>query len=395
MHTRLDKRISVAYIIDSLTSRDGVVGGTERQLIDVIRRIDRSRFRPILFCLRDYGLVPVFDGSIPEKHLLNVSSLLSLGSLRSLLYLAGFLRRESVDFVQTFFHDATFFGVMAASIARVPKTISCRRDLGFWYDKKTLSSLRMVNFLSNSFLVNSVSVMECLVSMESVSPDKVHVIYNGIDYDYFSHILPTSLPSEYPNISKSDRVVGIVANYNRMVKRLDLFVRAADRVSKRVGDVKFLIIGGGRLEAEIRELVRDLGIDEVVVFGGKKNQAASYVKAFDLGVLTSDSEGFSNTLLEYMAAGVPAVATDVGGNRELVDHGLTGLLVPPGDDEAIAQGIIELLEDEPWRRRIGEAARQVVRDRYDWSVKIKEIECYYQSLLERDASRTGGRQGVR
>lgn len=284
---------------------------------------------------------------------------------------------------------------MAASIARVPKTISCRRDLGFWYDKKTLSSLRMVNFLSNSFLVNSVSVMECLVSMESVSPDKVHVIYNGIDYDYFSHILPTSLPSEYPNISKSDRVVGIVANYNRMVKRLDLFVRAADRVSKRVGDVKFLIIGGGRLEAEIRELVRDLGIDEVVVFGGKKNQAASYVKAFDLGVLTSDSEGFSNTLLEYMAAGVPAVATDVGGNRELVDHGLTGILVPPGDDEAIAQGIIELLEDEPWRRRIGEAARQVVRDRYDWSVKIKEIECYYQSLLERDASRTGGRQGVR
>ena len=131
-----------------------------------------------------------------------------------------------------------------------------------------------------------------------------------------------------------------------------------------------------------RELTYNLGIADRLIFVGKQDNAIPYIKNFDIGVLTSDSEGFSNALLEYMACGVASVATDVGGNRELIQNGKTGVLVPKGEPEALARAIIELLDDNEYRNWLGSNAKALVTSEYSWDKKIREIEKYYLDLLK-------------
>jgi glycosyltransferase involved in cell wall biosynthesis len=209
-------------------------------------------------------------------------------------------------------------------------------------------------------------------------------MYNGIDVRTIANTNPASLHEEYNQIEQEDSIVGIVANYNRKIKRLDIFIEASAEISKRREDVKFLIIGGGRKnEKELRELARIRGIADRLIFGGIKENPIPYVKSFDIGVLTSDSEGLSNTIMEYMAAGIPCVATDVGGNRELVEHGVSGILVPPGNPLVLAEAICSLLQDPERSRRMAMEAKRIVSEKYSWDVIIKKTEDYYLSLVKR------------
>jgi glycosyltransferase involved in cell wall biosynthesis len=221
------------------------------------------------------------------------------------------------------------------------------------------------------------------VSIEGVAPSRIAVIHNGIDVVRIEKSATADLPAEYGSIHSDDKVVGIVANYNRTVKRLDLFIKAAAMVKERRDKVKFLIIGGGKLDNELRSLSESLGVGDQVVFCGKKEDPIPYIRHFDIGVMASDSEGFSNTILEYMAAGIAVVATNVGGNNELIDDGLTGVLVPSGDPQALATAICQLLENEEYRVKLGQQAARVVSERYDWGAKVKELEDYYTALVRR------------
>ncbi|HQN20068.1 MAG TPA: glycosyltransferase, partial [Syntrophobacteraceae bacterium] len=187
---------------------------------------------------------------------------------------------------------------------------------------------------------------------------------------------------EFPDIENNDRVIGMVANFNREVKRADLFIKTAAEVLKQHDDVKFLLIGGGELEHQLKNQISCLGLQGKVLLGGKKEPSAPYIKSFDIGVLTSDSEGFSNVLLEYMAAGIPVVATDVGGNTEIIRNQGLGQLVPKGDWADLAQSICMLLDDNAHCRELGENARGNVVEHYSWDKRIRDVESYYEELLE-------------
>lgn len=374
------RKINIAFVIDFLSDRRGMTGGTERQVIETINRLDRSRFRPILFCLQEFHKISLWDNLSLEKHLLNVYSLKSWQGVLAFWSFVRFLQKESVDIVQTYFHDSTLFGVAAGRFAGVPQIISCRRDLGFWYGERVPRSMRLANRFSDRFIVNSESVREVMAAREGVLHGKVEVIPNGIDSIGLANVNAVPLMREYPQIKNNDKIVGIVANFNRRVKRLDLFLESAARVVAKFQQVKFLIIGGGKLENDLKKMAHALGIGNFVIFAGPKEPSVGYIKGFDIGVLCSDSEGFSNTLLEYMAVGVPAVATSVGGNREIVKDGLTGRLVPPGDPECLAEAIIQLLREDCRRGNMGEVGRQLVRNRYDWKVIIKQMEDFYLLL---------------
>jgi glycosyltransferase involved in cell wall biosynthesis len=173
----------------------------------------------------------------------------------------------------------------------------------------------------------------------------------------------------------------MVANYNRKVKRPDLFVIAAAEVVSQFSEVKFLLIGGGRFENELRTLISGLDLEGTVILGGKKESATAYIKSFDIGVLTSDSEGFSNVLLEYMAAGIPVVARDVGGNSEIIDPERTGLLISTGDQNGLANAIISLLTNRENCKEMGRNGREYVSDKFSWPRKIREVERYYEELI--------------
>jgi glycosyltransferase involved in cell wall biosynthesis len=295
-----------------------------------------------------------------------------------------------VDIVQSFFFDSILFGVLGAKLANIRNFISCRRDLGFWYDDKIVKRLRFFNRFATKLLVNSDAVKRYAMNRENVSEDSIKVIHNGIDLKLFDETIAADLSKEFKEIAQDDVVVGMVANFNRKVKRVDLFISAAAELCKDVASIKFLIIGGGKLERSLRQLVSDLGLGKEIIFAGKRHDATPYIKGFDIGVVSSDSEGFSNAALEYMAAGIAVVATDAGGNGELIENGYTGILTPIGDHKAIAREISALLSDKERRMRMGQEARRLVEKKYSWDVKIREIESYYYNLCKNSCEKLSG-----
>ncbi|MDW7646075.1 MAG: glycosyltransferase [Desulfuromonadales bacterium] len=376
-----NKRITLAYFIDFLADRRGATGGTERQLLETIVRLDKEKFRPILFCLQQFGGLSLWDNLCVEKYLLDVYSLRSISALRALAKTIRILRKEGVDVVQTYFHDATLFGIVAAKLAAVPVVMSCRRDLGFWYGEKVPKFFSLANHMTDRFVVNSESVQETVVEKEKLHKKQIEIIPNGIDFVNILSASGKDLVTEFPKIKAEDRIIGIVANFSRSVKRLDLFLNSASLVVALQDKVKFLIIGGGKLENDLREQAKKLNLEDVVIFAGPRENPIQYIKTFTIGVLCSDSEGFSNTILEYMVAGLPVVATAVGGNREIVIDGETGKLVPPDDPQALADALCTLLDDPARCKRMGEAGRKIVQQKFDWGPVIQHTEKFYTRLV--------------
>jgi len=378
----LDKRITILYLIDFIATREGITGGTERQLVQLVQRIDKKAFKPIVVCLQKFVKSSLWDSLDCERHILHVYSLLSTDGLCKLARFSRFLKKKKIDIIQTFFYDSTIYGIIAARLAGINNTVSCRRDMGFWYDDSLKKKMKLINRFTKRVLVNSNAIKNFTSFEEKLQKKRIDVIYNGIDLhlvDQTSAIKPEAL---FNKVKKGDRIIGIVGNYNRKVKRFDLFLRAAAEVIKKKRNIKFMIVGGGALEEELRNLTNELRIDKEVIFVGKTDDAIPYIKCFNIGVLCSDSEGFPNVLLEYMACEVPAVATRVGGNVELIENGVNGLLVSKGDPTALAGAICELINQDELRGRLSEKAREIVEEQFSWEKKIREIQSYYIKFVQ-------------
>jgi glycosyltransferase involved in cell wall biosynthesis len=178
--------------------------------------------------------------------------------------------------------------------------------------------------------------------------------------------------------TSDDVVVGMVSNLNRPVKGIEYFIQAAPRIREAVPTARFLILGGGRLRPGYEALARELGVGDVTVFAGHKQDIGRYYAAMDVSVLTSLSEGLSITLLESQGYGVPVVVTDVGGNREVVVDGRTGYLVPPRDVDAFVDRVVELLRDAQLRQRFGAAGRKRGMEEFE----IGRVAARYLALYE-------------
>ncbi len=336
---RLD-RVGVCYCIDRMAP-----GGTEGQLRALIKGIDRRRFEPLLCTLRPSTI----DLSDLDCDVLEVpfTSFRSISTLTCLRRLVSTLRGRRIAIVQTFFQDATVLGTMAAVLSSVPLRIASFRDLGFWREPNKVRQMRAIYPFVHGFIANSQAVARAAEQLDGLSPDRIEVIYNGVEM----HPLSLRAAREGPV------VVGLVATLNRPVKRVDLFIRAAAVLASRVGGVRFEIVGDGPLRGELESLAASMGIASAVRFRGSVTDVPRVVDTFDIGVLSSDSEGLANSILEYMAAGVPSVARRVGGNVEVVRHGETGLLVDGDTPEDLASGIERLLVNPSLRSKMGQQAR--------------------------------------
>jgi glycosyltransferase involved in cell wall biosynthesis len=171
-----------------------------------------------------------------------------------------------------------------------------------------------------------------------------------------------------------------VANL-RPVKDLGLFVHAAAAVAVRHPSATFHIAGEGEQRLELERLAAELGLGDRLVLPGSVKDIPAFLRRLDVAVLCSRSEGMSNALLEYMAAGRPVVATAVGASVQLIEPGVHGLLVPPGDSGLLAAAIARLLEDRALAARLGTAARRRVQEKYSREVMVRRFEDFYQQLV--------------
>ncbi|GAB6194030.1 glycosyltransferase [Desulfocastanea catecholica] len=357
----LSESLKVLYVIDTLAR-----GGTELQLTGLIDRLDRRRFAPYLCTLRD-----VDPELLPDDcpHLVyKVPRLLSPNGVTAAWNLSRLLQSEGFAVVQTFFQDATLFGGVAARLAGTPVRLACFRDLGFWRTRGQELLLRRVYSMMTGFLANAAIVRDHFALHDGLNKDTIQVIYNGIDLDNL-HWIDHDGPTLH---------VGIVGNLNRRVKRTDLFLRAAGQVSQKYPQITWHVLGDGQYRAEYEELARNEGLADRVIFTGNIEKVTDYLGKLQVGVLCSDSEGFSNALLEYMSCGCATIATRVGGNIEAVTEGQTGLLVPPDNVDALVCGLLKLVENIPLRRKLAVAARETVAVRFGWNQCVAAHEAIYE-----------------
>lgn len=370
-----EKNIKIGYFIDRL-----ILGGTELQVVEQINLLSKKGIAQELFCL--YKSVEHDNIDISCKvTILNVKKLFSIDCIRKLYRLAAYLKTNSFNIVQTYFFDSTIIGILAAKKAGGLRTISCRRDLGFWYTPFLLFCLKIINRMTDRILVNSTAVKETIIRKEHLLPGCIDIMPNGIDIKQFQYLDEEKKKNRQRwSIADDELSIGMMANMSRKVKRVDVFLKAAQIILKKTPKTKFIILGDGELKAELINMAKDLGIGPNVLFLSSDISKHSVLSALDIGVLTSDSEGLSNAIMEYMASGLPVVATEVGGNLDLVKNNKTGFLVDQGDFETLADRIMCLVSDQEKRSKFGLKGREHITA-YDWESTAETIITYYKREL--------------
>jgi len=373
-------KIKILYIIDEITD---VTAGTERQLSLLLRNLDQDIFEPHLMTLRATEWLDSECYPCPI-HNLEMGPVLSLSGFNKLTELRYFIADNNFQIVQTYFPDANVIGALAARQAGCKIIISTRRNTGFFYNSSLLMATKFANRHVSRFLANSELVVKAISEKEGIDPERFSVIYNGLEVDRFRFSEQDVRSARvFMGTAEHENLVGVVANL-RPVKALEVFLRAAARISHTRDDIRFVIIGGGdeTYAAELKRMARELSLGDNIKFLGAVGNPSSFIKNFDVGVLTSRAEGLSNTLMEYGALGVASVATDVGGNSEIIRHGETGLLVPPDDPEKVADAIDQLLADQNKRERMGSNAARAAWSKFNLNVTVKLHQALYTKMYD-------------
>ncbi len=370
--------IKIAFVIDTI---DTPGAGTEKQLFLLLKHLDRSKFAPHLVCLRDSEWLQgkTFDFPLVKY---NAYSMTGLQYWKYVRQFAAWCRREEIDIVQVAFFDATLFGTVGARLARRPLLVSTRRNIGNWHNSINLRVLRLLRRWTTRYLANSQAAIRRTIEVEYVEPDRFDLIYNGLDLAAFSCITPAVREAKRRawGLSEQDTVVGIVANL-RDVKNISSLIDVTARLAPDFPRLKVVSVGEGPYRDRLVAQVKACNLENRFLFVGRDTDVISCLAAFDIATLTSRFESFSNSLIEYMAAGLPIVASNIGGNGEAVAHEETGLLYDVDNNDELEQYLRRLLTDTDFARQIGDNARRDAHARFTFEACIKAHEDYYTDLL--------------
>jgi len=370
---------NVLFIIDSFEQ-----GGSERQALQLLRQLHESGdCRVHLACLQDRGSLRADAdrlrlGEISEYAL---TSFYDLNFIRQLRRLAHFLKEKKIDVVHTHCFYTNVFGMTGSFWARVPARITSKGETDGFRTSMQKRAERAAFRLAHRVIANCQVVRNQLIR-EGVNPGRIVQHYNGLDLDRVRIVpgLTRETARAKFGLPEGRRFITIVANLHNPVKDHPTFLRAAARVRARVPDAAFIVAGEGALMEGLRNQAEELGIGKDVFFVGRCDDIATLLYASDIGVLSSKAEGFANAILEYMAASLPVVATDVGGAREAVVEGKTGCLVTSGDDVTMAERIMQLLTAAD-ARAMGEHARAIVETEFSAEKHLQNTLELYDELL--------------
>jgi glycosyltransferase involved in cell wall biosynthesis len=388
----MSRKRNILILIDSFGR-----GGGETQTVHLTRMLaEDGEYGVHLACLSRRGVLyeealSLGLGEIPEYPL---GSFYDRNAVVQLKRFASYLREHRIDVVHAQDFYTNVFGMPGAALARVPVRIASRIETGDWRTPAQELIERGAFRLSHAVNANAEAVKRHLVK-KGVPAEKIAVIYYGFD---ISRVTPPEgvgrdemlealgLESAGPH----RRFVTIVANLRTDVKDHPMFLRAARRVHSEIPDAAFIIAGEGELMDEMRALAAELGLARDVLFLGRCERMAELLAISDVCVLSSKSEGFSNSILEYMAAARPVVVTDVGGAREAVVEGESGYIVNSGDDAAMAERIGSLLGEPERARAMGQSGRRVVEEKFSEQAQLDDTKALYEQLLRR----SGGKREV-
>ncbi len=385
---------TVAYVLPRLE-----MGGTEKHVRDLVGRLDRARFRPVVVATSEGGILETDFArmGVPVRILGYRGFTRRPGrivrtardSVRAIRELARLLREERVAVVHAYLPAANVLGALAGVAARVPAIVVSKRGLCHYKRGRPVLAFfeNLANLAADAVLVNSDAVAEAVRAAERFCKGKIRRVYNGIDAPSpagpVSDAPSGAASAPDPPLPPGGAAILYVANLFPYKGHLDL-VEAAAVVGAGFPGARFLL--AGREEGtgpQVRSRIEARGLAEQVHLLGPRDDVPALMAAADLVVHPSHEEGFSNTILEAMAAGKAVVATAVGGIPEAVEDGATGILVPPRSPDRLAEALLCLLAEPDRARAMGEAGRRRVREHFPLSRTVREIEELYGMILPR------------
>ena len=353
------------------------VGGVEKRLLALLKRL-KEDFEVEVICIHSRGkLAPLFEEAgipvtvIPFKSRLHPVSLYRL---------AFYLRKRKVDIVHTHMYRPNISGTLAARLAGVPVVISNVHNVGHWDTPRQVFMDRLLHPLKDRIIAVSHAVREDIEEKTKVPLEKTVVIYNGVEWESFikvdesPHQIKTSL-----KIPPGAFVISIIARLVPAKGHRYLF-KAINALEEISVNLRVLVIGEGSYKSRLEEMARDMDLGSIL-FLGEREDIPSLLKVTHVSVLPSVKEGFSNVILESMAAGVPMVASEVGGAREAVEPFYTGVLVSPGDVDALKEELLNLLVGLISRKFMGLNGQRTVKRRFSIKRMVNQTRRLYFELL--------------
>ena len=365
--------VPIMYVIDSFKNPHA---GTEGQLYQLVQGIDRRKFSPHLLVFQESAYLK--ENGFPCSYtVLGRSGLASPSAWLALWKEAKRFRKNGGKIVHAFFIDPSIMCPIIFKLFGVHTVIS-RRDMGYWYTQKYLFLLRCSRCAVSSVIANSQAVKNVVSSNERIPKAAIDVIYNGYEERGGGVSIPDEvlfLRNQYPGA-----VFGVVVANVRPLKRISDAIVSLAGVVQKGGNLHLVVIGDGD-HGRLSQQAETLGVRERVHFLGRRSDVADCLPAFDIGILCSESEGFSNSVVEYMRSGLPVVCSSVGGNPEAVEHGVSGYLYDCGNTNELADCLMKLVVDEGLRYSLGEAALASSEARFSNSVMVRQHQDVYSGLV--------------
>ena len=348
-------------------------GGSERQFAVLAKNLDTTKFRVHLGCVSHRGALADQFENVPQFPL--GGSLFGWRSVRSRLQLRKHLQTNHVDVAHAFDFYTNLMVIPAARLAGVPVVIGSHRQLGDLMTPSQFRAQATVLRWSDTIVCNSDAAAHHL-SDHGIPREKLTVIANALPSEAF-----VAVDAALSRRSGLQRV-GMVARMNAHYKNHAGFLRIASAVKKSLPHTEFVLVGDGPLRQQFEQQAASLGIADSVLFLGDRRDIPAVLASLDLAVLTSHSESLSNVILEAMAARLPVIAYNVGGNRELINQE-RGALIDRENENDFATAIIRLLSDPNLRMQLGTNSRSFVEENFSLDHIRAKYEDLYLTLLDR------------
>jgi glycosyltransferase involved in cell wall biosynthesis len=368
-------------------------GGSERQAVQLARLLhEEGSFRVFIACLDGAGELrrEVERLGVKEIPEFKLTSFYDANFLRQAKRCAAFIKANEISVVHTHDFYTNIFGMVSAFLARVPVRVASKRET-FSKSKNQMWIECQAFRLADKIVANAEAVKQFLVDTNGVAGEKITIIHNGLDLARLTpapNLKREELLREFGlPLAEKTQIVTIVANLKSDVKNHRMFLKAAQKVCEKIENVAFVLAGEGELIEPLRSFAVDLNIGKDVFFIGGCAKVGELLSISDICVLSSKSEGFSNSILEYMSAAKPVVATNVGGASEAIVEGETGFLVASDDDRAMADRLIELLRNPEKAIEMGKKGRMIVEKSFSLEAQTEKTLTLYKTLLTKKYNR--------
>ncbi|MDR2346639.1 MAG: glycosyltransferase family 4 protein [Planctomycetaceae bacterium] len=377
------KLTRILYLADDIYSSRG---GTEQHILWLLRNIPASEYEKHFIVFSTLWHPETF---ICEPEPLVLGRKFGLGIIswfRRFIFLLRYIRQYKIELIQAFSPKGEFIAALAALLSwRKITVIGNRRDCG--YDRQFTYRwiFWLENFFGLKYIANSEAARQAAFINDKTSLDSITVIRNPIAFDWIQAGISEPMSRDELHLPDNDRngkIVGMVATV-RPIKDYAALIKAAKIVLEKFPDTWFIFVGEAdeNHKNELVQLANQQQVSERIIWYGGIDNSLRIVKLFDVAVLSSHSESFSNSVLEYAAASCPIVISDVGGLREIIQDGQSGFLVPPENPAAMGEKIILLLEDNELARFFGKNAKELTFQNYNEQKILKQYIDYYNAVF--------------